>query len=168
MIQAMNKILNQEQIQQKITRISHEIIENHSENEQIFIAGICGNGMQIALQIGEIIEKNIENEVNVFEIVIDKENPLSEPIKSSIDINSFKNGHVILVDDVLNSGKTMQYALTKILEVPTKTIKTVALVNRTHRRFPIHCDYVGLSLSTTLQDRVEIEFKENEIYAYLI
>jgi pyrimidine operon attenuation protein/uracil phosphoribosyltransferase len=164
----MQIVLNNLQIQQKITRIAHEIIENCSENEKLFVAGICGNGMQIAIQIGEIVKNNSNFEVQVFEIDIDKENPLSKKISASIESESYKNAYVILVDDVVNSGKTMQYALTKVLEVQTKTIKTVALVNRTHRRFPIHCDYVGLTLSTTLQDRVEIEFNETESFAYLI
>jgi pyrimidine operon attenuation protein/uracil phosphoribosyltransferase len=164
----MNKILNKEQIHQKITRIAHEIIENCSENEKLFIAGICGNGSLIAHEIGKIVESNSDIQVEVFELSINKENPLEHAIESSIESVKFKNAYLILVDDVVNSGKTMQYALTKLLEQDTKTIKTVALVDRTHRRFPIKCDYVGLSLSTTLQDRVEIEFNENETYAYLI
>ncbi len=104
----------------------------------------------------------------IFEINLDKENPLSAEISSSIDIQLIKNAYVILIDDVVNSGKTMQYALTKILEQNTKNIKTVALVDRTHRRFPIKCDFVGLTLSTTLQNRVEVELSEKESYAYLV
>lgn len=164
----MNKILNHEQIQQKITRIAHEIIENTTEVDTLFIAGICGNGILIAKQIEAIIVKNSNLNIHTFEINLDKENPLNETIKSSIQIEKIKDCFVILVDDVVNSGKTMQYALTKILEQNTKNIKTVALVDRTHRRFPIKCDFVGLTLSTTLQDRVEIELREKESYAYLV
>jgi pyrimidine operon attenuation protein/uracil phosphoribosyltransferase len=74
---------------------------------------------------------------------------------------------VVLVDDVINSGRTMQYGLMKILERPVKTVKTVALVDRLHRRFPIRADFVGVTLSTTLKDRVEVSF-EGEPQAYLI
>lgn len=164
----MNKILNQVQIDQKITRIAHEIIENTTEVDSIFIAGICGNGVLIANKVGEIIKRNSDLKCTIFEINLDKENPLSAEISSSIDIQLIKNAYVILIDDVVNSGKTMQYALTKILEQNTKNIKTVALVDRTHRRFPIKCDFVGLTLSTTLQNRVEIELSEKESYAYLV
>ncbi len=73
-----------------------------------------------------------------------------------------------MVDDVLNSGKTMQYALVKLLEQSTKAIKTVALVDRTHRRYPIKADFVGISLSTTLKERVEIELSESNSFAYLV
>lgn len=164
----MNKILNQLEIDQKITRIAHEIIENTTEVDSIFIAGICGNGVLIANKIGEIIKTNSDLKCIIFEINLDKENPLSAEISSSIDIQLIKNAYVILIDDVVNSGKTMQYALTKILEQNTKNIKTVALVDRTHRRFPIKCDFVGLTLSTTLQNRVEVELSEKESYAYLV
>lgn len=164
----MNKILNHEQIQQKITRIAHEIIENTTEVDSLFIAGICGNGLIIAKEIEAIISQNSTLKLQTFEIILDKENPLGSEIKSSIDIAEIKESYVVLVDDVVNSGKTMQYALTKILEQNTKNIKTVALVDRTHRRFPIKCDFVGLTLSTTLQDRVEIELSEKESYAFLV
>jgi pyrimidine operon attenuation protein/uracil phosphoribosyltransferase len=79
-----------------------------------------------------------------------------------------KKGYIVLVDDVINSGKTLQYSLLKFLEHATKAIKTVALVDRQHRRYPIKADYVGLSLSTTLQDRVEIDLSETDSKAYLI
>lgn len=164
----MNKILNHHQIQQKIIRIAHEIIENTTEVEKIFLAGICGNGILIAHKLKDIILSHSELQVEVFEVTLDKENPFAEEIKSTINTTSFKNGFIILIDDVVNSGKTMQYALTKILEQPTKSIKTVALVDRTHRRFPIKCDFVGLTLSTTLQDRVEINLAQEESYAFLV
>ena len=61
----------------------------------------------------------------------------------------------------------MQYALIKFLEQPTKAIKTVALVDRTHRRYPIKADFVGISLSTTLKERVEIVMEVDNTYAYL-
>lgn len=164
----MNIVLNHTQIQQKITRIAHEIIENTSEEQQLFIAGICGNGALIAQEIATIIAANTDLKLTVFEINLDKEQPLSAPITTSIDLNLDRNSYVILVDDVVNSGKTMQYALTKILEQPSGNIKTVALVDRTHRRFPIKCDFVGITLSTTLKDRVEIDLSKAESMAYLV
>ena len=78
-----------------------------------------------------------------------------------------KNGFIVLVDDVLNSGKTMQYALTELLQFPTKAIKTLTLVDRTHRRFPVKADFVGIRLSTTLQERVEVQMDNNGTKAYL-
>ena len=80
----------------------------------------------------------------------------------------FKDKTIIIVDDVINSGKTMQYAVVKILEQSIKSVKTVALVDRMHRRYPIKCDFVGMTLTTTLGERVEVIEKEGQLEAYLV
>ena len=164
----MEVILNHQQIQQKITRLGHQIIENCPDESTIFIGGIAGNGFYLAKELSEIIEKNSTITSHVFEIEIDKEEPWSKKIKLSIEESKLKNCFIILVDDVINSGKTLQYALMKFLEQPTKSIKTVVLVDRTHRRYPIKADYFGLGLSTTFKDRIEIEFNETDSKAYLV
>lgn len=164
----MQTILNQKEIDQKIMRLAHQIIENTFEEPKLFIGGICGNGILIANELKAIINKHSDQEIVVFEIELNKEEPWNEPIKLTIPEKDLVNGYILLVDDVLNSGKTMQYALVKILEQQTKAIKTVALVDRTHRRYPIKADFVGVSLSTTLKERVEINFEENDAYAYLV
>lgn len=160
-------VLNHQQIQQKIERLGHQIIENSFEEKQIFIGGISGNGIKLANQLKSIIESASDQEVIVFEVSVNKEKPWSEPVNLNIEQEQFKNGYVLLVDDVLNSGKTMQYSLIKILEQPTKAIKTVALVDRTHRRYPIKADFVGISLTTTLKERVEVVLDSSNSQAYL-
>ena len=152
----MQVILNHQQIQQKITRLGHELLENCFEENKIFIGGIQGNGFELAKKIAAIISRNSDISVNQFEIKINKTEPWKEEVSLNIDEDKLKKGFIILVDDVINSGKTMQYALVKILERPSKTIRTVVLVDRKHRRYPVKADIVGLSLSTTLKDRVEV------------
>ena len=164
----MQLFLDHSQIQQKIIRLGHQILENSFEEKKIFIGGIVGNGFELAKKLAEIINRNSELEVICFEIKVNKEEPWSEPIQLSIDKELIKKGFIVLVDDVINSGKTMQYSLLKFLEHATKAIKTVALVDRQHRRYPITADYVGLSLSTTLKDRVEVDLSETDSKAYLI
>jgi pyrimidine operon attenuation protein/uracil phosphoribosyltransferase len=164
----MNNILQHEQIEEKINRLAHEIIENTFEEQRIYLGGICGNGSVLAHLLSSIIKKYSDQEIIVFELELDKEHPWDFPITLSIPQSDLKNGFIILVDDVLNSGKTMQYSLVKLLEEPTKSIKTVALVDRTHRRYPIKADFVGLSLSTTLKERVEIDLTPGNYHAYLV
>lgn len=163
----MQIILNHTQTQQKITRIGHELIENCFEQEEVFIGGIKGNGFLLAKALGDIIKDNSAIKVTCFDISINKTEPWSEPITLGIDQTELKKGYIILVDDVINSGKTLQYALVKFLEQPTKAIKTVVLVDRKHRRYPVKANFVGLSLSTTLQDRVQVDFTEGETKAFL-
>ena len=163
----MQVILNHQQIQQKITRLGHELLENCFEENKIYIGGIQGNGFELAKKIAAIISRNSDISVNQFEIKINKTEPWKEEVSLSIDEDKLKKGFIILVDDVINSGKTMQYALVKILEQPTKTIRTVVLVDRKHRRYPVKADIVGLSLSTTLKDRVEVVLGTSDSKAFL-
>ena len=163
----MQEILNNTQIDQKVNRLAHQLLENTFEEETIYIGGIQGNGFELAKRISEIVSRNSDLNVELFDISINKVEPWSEPIQLSIPIEKLKNGYIILVDDVVKSGKTLQYALVEILKFPTKAIKTVTLVDRKHRRFPIKADFVGLSLSTTLMERVEVEFTPDNSKAYL-
>lgn len=164
----MQTILSSREIQQKTQRLAHQLIENCFEEEQIFIGGIKGNGIPLANTLSEIIERHSDIKAHVFTIDIDKKEPWSENITLSMDKNELKNAVIILVDDVINSGKTMQYALIELLQFPTKAIKTVALVDRKHRRFPVLANFVGLTLSTTLKERVEVDLSSNAEKAYLI
>ena len=79
-----------------------------------------------------------------------------------------KDKCIVLIDDVGNSGKTMFYALSTLMGSSPKMIKTALLVERLHKRFPVSSDYVGVSLSTTLQEHIRVEFKNDKGRAYLI
>jgi pyrimidine operon attenuation protein/uracil phosphoribosyltransferase len=164
----MQIVLTKTQIDQKITRLAHQIIENSYGESHIFIGGICGNGKILANALGEIIKSNSNLELTIFEINLHKDQPLQHEINLSIDSELLKNSFIVLVDDVLNSGKTMQYALMKLLEKPVKAIKTVSLVDRRHRRYPIKADFVGITLTTTLQERVEMDLTQEDYFAYLV
>lgn len=164
----MQIVLTKTQIDQKITRLAHQIIENSYGESHIFIGGICGNGKILANALGEIIKSNSDLELTIFEINLHKDQPLQHEINLSIDSELLKNSFIVLVDDVLNSGKTMQYALMKLLQKPVKAIKTVSLVDRRHRRYPIKADFVGITLTTTLQERVEMDLTQKDYFAYLV
>ena len=160
-------VLNTTQLEQKVTRIAHEIVENTFEESTIFIAGINGNGAILAERLVHLINSFSKQTVTLFHIKLEKDQPLSTPIELSCSSLELENATVILVDDVINSGSTVQYALMKILENPVKSVKTVALVDRMHRRYPIKADFVGLTLSTTLKERVEVSFNGDAV-AYLV
>jgi pyrimidine operon attenuation protein / uracil phosphoribosyltransferase len=164
----MQEILSSRDIKQKTERLAHQLIENTFEEETIFIGGIDGNGILLAESLASIMRNHSDSKIVVFTIYVNKSEPWSEPIRLSASKEDLKNAYIILVDDVFNSGKTMQFALVEVLQFPTKAIKTVALVDRKHRRFPINANFVGLSLSTTLKNRVEVDLTPGEEKAYLI
>lgn len=161
------EVLNESQIRQKLNRIAYEIVENNFEAPTLFLVGIKGNGVELAKRLKAILEGITDQDLQLATLTINKKNPLKAPINLTCDGALFENGTVILIDDVLNSGKTMQYAIAKLLEQQLYKLKTVTLVDRKHRRYPVRCDYVGLTLSTTLQDRIAVDFK-GEAKAYLV
>ena len=164
----MQEILSKQDIEKKINRLAFQLLENCFEEKTLFLGGIVGNGIVLANRIAKIIQGNSDLTVVVFEIKINKSEPWAEKTVLTASKDDLKNGYIVLIDDVLNSGKTMQYALMEVLQFPTKAIKTLTLVDRTHRRFPIKANFIGLSLSTTLKDRVEVILSENEEKAYLV
>ena len=164
----MQEILSSQEIKQKTERIAHQLIENTFEEPKVFIGGIEGNGIVLANSLADIMRRYTDNEITVFSIKVNKNEPWSEDIVLSSPSSDMEDSYIILVDDVLNSGKTMQFALVEILQFPTKAIKTVALVDRKHRRFPIKANFVGLSLSTTLKERVEVDLTAGNEKAYLV
>jgi pyrimidine operon attenuation protein/uracil phosphoribosyltransferase len=163
----MQTILDQQQIQQKITRLGHQLIEVAFDQEVIYLGGIVGNGYVLAQLLADVIAQNSALRVVCFEIKLNKDEPWSEAITFSIDQKDLKNSYIVLIDDVVNSGKTMQYALLKFLEQATKAITTVALIDRQHRRYPIKTDFAGLSLSTTLKNHVEVDFNKSNAKVFL-
>lgn len=162
-----NIILTSQQIQQKIKRIAYQIIESNSREKEIVLAGITTNGFLFAKEIEKELLKISNINVIMCEVMIDKKKPLS-PIKTSISSNDYKNKSLVLVDDVLNSGATLIYGIKHFLEVPLKRFKTAVLVNRNHKKYPVKADFKGISLSTTLQEHVAVEFTKNKAIAYLM
>ena len=164
----MQRILDATEFNQKLIRIAHQIIEEIHDEKLVFFGGITGNGFEMAKSLTDIVRQFTKQKIDLFEIQVNKEEPWNEDITLSIPTSKLKNAYIIIVDDVLNSGKTMQYTLVEFLKQATKAIKTVAMVDRMHRRYPIKADFVGLCLSTTLQERVEVFKKKEAFEAFLV
>ncbi|MBK6264481.1 phosphoribosyltransferase [Marivirga sp. S37H4] len=163
-----NRILAHQQIQSKIKRMAYQILENNLHEQNIYLAGIKGGGSTLAklLQLELTAINSIETVL--IEVSIDKEKPLSSPVTLNKEIENPENSIVILIDDVLNSGKTMAYALKPFLAIPLKKIETAFLVNRSHRLFPISAKYTGIELATTIQEHINVSWKENDYTVFLV
>ena len=100
-------------------------------------------------------------------IEIDKQSS-SQKANTDTDIQICNNKVVILVDDVLNSGKTLAYGFGVFIDVPLKKLRTVVLVDRNHKNFPVTTDFAGIALSTVLKEHVDVilneEGVENAVY----
>ena len=149
-------VLNTVQIQQKIRRMAFEVYENNAKEKLLILAGIEGQGHAFAKILAKEIKAIAGIEVHVVKVSVDK---LAET-QSEVAIDatsSFKKKVVILVDDVLNSGRTLAYAMKPFLETGVKKMEVAELVNRSHTLFPITPTYTGYELSTTLTDHVEVK-----------
>ena len=155
-------ILDKAQINQKIIRLSWEIYEDNYNEDEIVLVGIEKRGVQLSKRISNVLNSISKIKVNCATISLNKENPHSSKIDLKLDNQDIINKVIILVDDVLNSGKTLIYATNQFLSVPVKRISTVVLVDRNHNNFPIKADYVGVSLSTTLQEHISVIFGKQE------
>jgi pyrimidine operon attenuation protein/uracil phosphoribosyltransferase len=159
-------ILTNQQINNKIKSIAFQIFENNIEEKKIVIAGIKNKGFILAQKIKKVLEEISSIEVQLCEVMINKKKP-QEKIETSINSNEYKNMSLVLVDDVLNSGTTLIYAVKQFLDVPLKQFQTAVLVNRNHKKYPIKADFKGISLSTSLQEHINVEFKNESSSAYL-
>jgi pyrimidine operon attenuation protein/uracil phosphoribosyltransferase len=160
-------ILNHQQIQQKLDRIAYQILEDNFEETELIIAGILPRGNFLAARLKTILD-NIAPFTSTL-ITIELEKQSSTLIaKTNTDLAICANKVVILVDDVLNSGKTLAYGFGVFLDVPLKKLRTVVLVDRNHKSYPITTDYAGIALSTVLKEHIEVvlneEGGEDEVY----
>ncbi len=156
-------LLNPTQIAQRIDRIAYQIYEDNASNGgEVVMIGIHGNGYQLAERLLEKIHGICELKPRLVRLRIDKNNPVGKEVELSCPIEELTGKSIVLIDDVLNSGKTLMYGLRAILKVDTLKIRTVLLVDRDHRRYPIMADFVGMTLSTTFQDHVSLEFGKDE------
>lgn len=163
-------ILNHLQITQKIDRIAYQILEDNYQETEIVIVGIANNGYLFAEKIVEKLRSiaigNVE--FNLVKLTLDKNNPLKNKIEIEKPTDVLKDKVIILVDDVLNSGKTLIYGVKFLLDYPIKRMSTAVLVDRNNKKYPIGIHYNGLALSTTLKSNISMEFSKNgEIAAYL-
>ncbi len=137
-----------------------QVVEQNYEEPQLVLIGIKENGLVIANKISSYLKGVYNGEIMVVELALNKKKPAEITLHPVIN---FDGKAILLIDDVANSGSTMLYALRPLLEAYPKKIQTLALVERTHKSFPIDVDYVGISISTTLDEHIYVEVEGNEI-----
>ena len=161
------KILTNSQIKRKIKRISLQIIESNVEEKEVVLAGIEQNGFLLAKELNKMITEFSNLNIKLCSLKIDKKNPLNN-ISTSLNSSEYKNKSIVVIDDVLNSGSTLMYAVKHFLDTELRQLKTAVLVDRNHKKFPIKVDFKGVSLSTSIQNHVKVQFDKNSIEAFLL
>jgi pyrimidine operon attenuation protein / uracil phosphoribosyltransferase len=160
------QILDKAQIDQKIRRMAYEIYEQNHEQKEIILAGVDQNGLKLSISLKKEIDAISNIKVHVIKLDVDKDAPVQPKVDLS-DFPQIDQFTVVVVDDVLNSGRTMIYAIDPFLQLGAKKIQTAVLVNRSHKRYPISVDYKGLELATTIQEHIQVDLSDSDSCAYL-
>jgi pyrimidine operon attenuation protein/uracil phosphoribosyltransferase len=153
-------ILTPELAAKKLQRMALEIAEQNHHETSLLLAGIRGSGMVVARKLGEYLRPLFAGKLELLTLDIDKKHPGNASLQPPADVSGRV---IILVDDVANSGRTMLYALKPLLTSYPRKIQTAALVERTHKSFPVGVDYTGLSVSTTPDQHILVEVEGEEI-----
>lgn len=160
-------ILDSRQIAQKIRRMAYEVYEHNFREKEVVFAGIDGQGYVLAGLLAKQLEEIAPTRTQVVRVGIDKADPLKSEIELDVSINDLKKKCVIIVDDVLNTGKTLACGMKPFLNIDVKKIEVAVLVNRSHSTFPVLPTYTGYGLSTTLTDHIEVVLgKDAAVYLH--
>lgn len=162
-------ILDEKKMKRAITRLTHEILEHNTDPKSLAIIGIVTRGAHLAKRIAALIKEleDIEVPVGLMDISLyrdDVHSKLDQPIVQATEILfELCDRNVILVDDVLYTGRTIRAALSQIVDFGRpSTVQLAELVDRGHRELPIKADFVGVNIPTARDDRVVVEVKEKD------
>ncbi len=158
-------LLDHERVQRKLKRMAIQLCEEHSTVDGIVLIGIAPRGATLAERLARLIGEFASMKVDLMELSLDKDEPLNGPVRLSADIDLLRDRTVVLVDDVLMSGRTLMHAAAHLVTVKLARLTTVVLVDRRHRAYPIRADIVGMTLSTTVQERISVELgRKDAVY----
>lgn len=157
------EILSREAAMRKLQRMAYEIAETNPDEHEIVLAGIKENGVILAHVLMEFLKPVFKGEIKMIEVDINKKHPQQAQLHCGVELVSFDDKVIIIVDDVANSGKTLSYALKPFLNYYPSKIQTLVLVERSHKRFPVTPDFKGLSIATALSEKIVVDTHGGEI-----
>ena len=160
------QVLDFEKISRICGRLAYQILENNINEDEILLVGIKEKGYEIAKIIEQKLKDINSSKVHLKSITIDKKNP-NQISEFDINFNQMPKS-VYLVDDVLNTGKTLMFVVNSLLKYDFNLIKTLVLIDRNHKRYPIKVDFKGISLSTNLDDTVKLISENKNLEAVLV
>ncbi|QHV95222.1 MULTISPECIES: phosphoribosyltransferase family protein [Spirosoma] len=149
-------ILNAEQIRQKIRRIAFQIYENNFEETALLMAGIAGEGYVLAQALAHELQVIAPFTVELIQIDLDKTKLAQPTVQLDHPASDYTDKVIVVVDDVLYTGRTLAFSLQPFLGVPVRKLQVAVLIDRNYPRYPVAADYKGYELSTTLTEHVDV------------
>lgn len=155
-------VLNAEQIRQKIRRIAFQIYETNFDESALLLAGIAGEGYVLAQALAQELRQITPLSVELLQLTLDKSQSAQPPVAPDRPATDFTDKVVVVVDDVLYTGRTLAFSLQPFLAVPVRKLQVAVLVDRNYPRYPVAADYKGYELSTTLTEHVEVVLSDTK------
>jgi pyrimidine operon attenuation protein/uracil phosphoribosyltransferase len=154
-------IYSAEKVKNTILRMAYEIYEHNLDEKEIVMAGIKNQGYELALLLKAELEQISSIKISLIGVKMDKRQPYaSDILLEEVTSETLDDKVVIVVDDVLNSGRTFAYCLKTLLQYKFRKVELAVLVNRSHQQFPVSAKYKGYDLSTTISDYVEVQITD--------
>ena len=162
-------VLGTSDIDRAVTRIANEILESNSNSDDLLILGIPTRGVALAARIAQVINTKLPNPVSLGQLDITMyrddlgQNPTRAVGQTHIPGGTLDGKVVVLVDDVLFSGRTVRAALDAINDFGRPSaVRVAVLVDRGHRELPIRADFVGKNLPTSREERIRVHLTESD------
>lgn len=162
-----HRLLDRAQIHAKLQRLAYELYERNYDAPPLVLLGVVGNGVPLAHRLAEELRLISPLNPTVGTVALNKSTPLEHSITFDVAPEVITQCGVVVVDDVLNTGRTLAYALRPLLDLPLRRLQVAVLVDRAHKSFPIAADFVGHTLATTLQEHVEVCLDDDDYGVYL-
>jgi pyrimidine operon attenuation protein/uracil phosphoribosyltransferase len=169
MTAAERVVMDAQAIERALTRVAHEVLEHNKGTEGLALVGIRSRGVHIAERLRDTIRviEHVELPTGVIDITLyrdDLSRSRQQPEVRGTDIPfAVDNKRVVLVDDVLFTGRTIRAALDALIDFGRpRNVQLVVLVDRGHRELPIRADYVGKNLPTAVNESVQVRLKESD------
>ena len=154
-----NIILDHHDVENKIKRISLEILEDNIDQNELIFFWVSKNGKIIAKKIINLISEHSEIDFEMVGVEIDLYSLNHLKFEKDFTVNSKS---VIIVSDVSQSAKTLQLIISGLMSLDPVKIKTAVMINRDHSLFPVKIDFSGLNLSTSVNEHVDVKVNKNE------
>lgn len=168
MADGVTKVMDESEIRRALTRIAHEIIERNKGAENLVVIGVQSRGVPMAKRLAKLISEieGMQVPVGSLNVALYRDDYATRPartVSASEIAFDVANKNVILVDEVLFTGRTTRAALDAIMDLGRPAVIQLAvLVDRGHKELPIRADYVGKNLPTALRENVEVYWQETK------
>jgi len=160
-------ILNTHDVLRKIRRIAFEMKERYYTQKNLTIISVAGQGTKVAQAIIEELKNTWNVEITSLTATVNKRNPERQNLNIQGDVTKVSGSSCIVIDDVINSGRTLMYVCSKIMELQPQEMSTAVIIDRFHRTYPIKADFVGLTLSTNLKENVSLKNENGSFSVWL-